>query len=405
MTRNRLVMLALLTAWVGSACFKPSADQPGAQAAAKADAGKPGSPVEQPETEELCGRVLFVASSADHHGPDQIWQVPAAGGPSTQLLRSGASVFPAAISPDARSLLVLRSEPQPDGKTHDRFGLLALTGEADAGPAALAAAIGPKDAGLRNPSWSPDGSWIVFESDANSFRDLYRLGLGSDTLLRLTDNAEGNFEPVVSPDGQRIAFVSSRDGNAEIYVMTADGGAPTRVTNSPGDDSAPVWSPDGQSLAFCSARARERGVDAFVTNLEGTNVQPALREGALEQSVIVSGLAYSPDGSLLAYTELVPKGGVASIVIVRAATGELVARTGTAGTKTVDEQPSWSPDGKHLVFARSQDQRSDIARVRADGSGLELLTDGAGLYWLPRWVADPGCDRVAPLVVPVAGQG
>lgn len=382
--RSSIVTLALLAAWVGSACSKPSADE-----------APP--PADRPAKDEVCGRIVFVSSQAQ--GLDHIAVVAAAGGPSAELIRDETSIFPAAISPDAHSLLALRSSPLLNGKTHDRFALVALQPDVGSG---TPAEIGPEGAALRNPSWSPDGGWIVFESDADSFRDLYRLDVKSDALLRLTNDPEGNFEPAVSPDGQRIAFVSSRDGNAEIYVMTADGGAPTRVTNSPGDDTAPVWSPDGQTIAFRSARAKQRGIDVFMTDLAGTKVQPVLGDDSRKQRVITNDLAYSPDGSLLAFSELVPKTGSASIVIVRPATGQLVARTDAPG---VDEQPSWSPDGQHLVFARSHDQRSDIARIRFDASELELLTDGKGVYWLPRWVADPECPRVAPPVPPAAGQG
>jgi TolB protein len=265
---------------------------------------------------------------------------------------------------------------------------------------------------------------LVFESDAESFRDLYRLDLGAPSALRLTHDVEGNFEPAVSPDGQSIAFVSSRDGDAEIYVMTADGGVPRRLTDSRGDDSQPVWSPDGRAIVFTSGRDRARGHDLFLLAsgrdlelaLETGVVRPLVRDSSRVEPVLVRDHVFSPRGDRIAFTELVSERGAAAIVVVDASTGEVLARSdaqpgvGQQEDPDVDEQASWSPDAEWLVFARSQAGRSDIVRMRADGSALELLTAGDGVHWLPRWVGGPACAQALPVspvssVIPTAGQG
>jgi TolB protein len=350
--------------------------------------------------EPACGRIVFVTSEGHGHGHDhaRISVVPAAGGTIATVTTTSAdselSEFPARVSPDGRTLLSLSSQTLPDGQTLDAFGLVDL--------AALPGTprpIGPQ-AQLRNPSWSPDGQWLVFESNAASFRDLYRLDLASGSILRLTDDPQGNFEPAISPDGQRIAFVSSRDGNAEIYVMTSDGGSPQRLTHALGDDSAPTWSPDGRTIAFLSARERERGIDVFVMDGDGAGQRPLVDDPTRTRSIIARDATFSPDGSRLAFTQLVPGGEGGGVVIVATDTGEVVART---TGEPVDDHPSWSPDGRWLVFARSRgEERSDIARMRADGSELELITDGQGVHWLPRWIADPGCPRAPSITLPVA---
>ncbi|HUH01408.1 MAG TPA: hypothetical protein VML75_05390, partial [Kofleriaceae bacterium] len=104
----------------------------------------------------------------------------------------------------------------------------------------------PASARLRNPSLSPDGTWVVFESDRESFRDLYRLELSTGAVTRLTHEPSGAFEPAVSPDGRRIAFVGTADGDPEIYVMNADGSGRERLTAFHLEDTAPAWSPDGR---------------------------------------------------------------------------------------------------------------------------------------------------------------
>jgi TolB protein len=362
-----LIALPGLIALMSAGCGKPptAADERGASAAA-----------------DVCGQLVFASSEGGHDHPhEHVVSLPARGGEPTTLSASALSRYPAAVAPDGRRLLILESEPLPTGKTRDGFWLLELS--PDGAAVGEPRAIGPRDTALRNPAWSPDGAWIVFESDAESFRDLYRLELDRDAPVRLTNNPEGNFEPSVSPDGRQIAFASSRDGDAEIYVMSADGGDPRRLTTSVGDDTGPVWSPDGRTLAFASGRERARGHDVHVLDLATLRVDPLVRDGSRSEAVFVRDLAFAPTGDRLAFTELVPKRGHASIAVVELASGRVLARTNGPG---VDEQASWSPDGRHFVFARSHAGQSDIVRATRDGDSLEQLTRG-GVFWLPRWLA------------------
>jgi TolB protein len=356
--------------------------------------------------EPPCGRVVFVTTL--EHELQRIEVIAATGGPispvtTTAATELGLLEFPAAVRPDGRMLVVLASRPGVEGQTLDELGLLDL-----ASLPGTPEPIGPH-AQLRNPSFSPGGRWLVFESNAESFRDLYRLDLASGAVLRLTNDANGNFEPSVSPDGQRIAFVSSRDGNAEIYVMSADGGDARRLTSSPGDDSAPIWSPEGQTIAFTSGRDRARGIDVFVMDGEGAGQRALVDDPIRAGSVHARDLAFSPDGRRLAFTQLVPSSHGGGVVIVAVDTGKVLAHTGEGEPKPsetrVDEQPAWSPDGRHLVFSRSHGERSAIVRIRSDGSELELLTEGDGVHWLPRWIPDPKCPRVAPVEAPAAASG
>jgi TolB protein len=337
---------------------------------------------------QVCGRLVFVESDAD--GRAHVRMIAATGGPITSLaapLDTEESLFPAAISPDDRRMLLLSSREGDDGSSHDRLWLAALDGSAaDARPLPIELARQ-----LRSPSWAPDGRWFVLESAQHSFRDLYRVDVESASVLRLTDDPQGNFEPSISPDGQTIAFVSSRDGNAEIYAMNSDGGDPRRLTNSPRDDTSPRWSPDGRTLAFCSARERERGVDVFSMATDGTEQRPLLGEHQRREPILASQPEFSPDGSLLAFSELNPKQGTAAIVIVALDRNEVVQRIVGDG---VYEQPSWSPDGEFVAFARSQAGRVNIARARVETGEVVDVTDGVREQWLPRWITDPECPRV-----------
>jgi Tol biopolymer transport system component len=124
------------------------------------------------------------------------------------------------------------------------------------------------------PSWSPDGSSIVFQSDRDGNQEIYVMDADGSNPRNLTNNEAGDLQPAWSPDGSTIAFDSDRDGNGnrEIYVMDIDGSNLQRLTDSPGMDGLPTWSPDGRYIAFQSDRGGE-SQEVHVMEVDGSNVR------------------------------------------------------------------------------------------------------------------------------------
>lgn len=304
----------------------------------------------------------MLAYVSETDGPPQTRLGPVSGG-SSRVLDLQGTVFPAAADPRGTHLLVIRTEEGPAG--HQEALWMVPLGEG------APLRIGPIAEAVRNPSWSPDGGWLVFESSHESFRDLYRISRDGSGFRRLTSAPHGSFEPAVASDG-RIAFVSSRDGNAEVYVRSPDGRV-ERVTNDPTDDMQPAWSPDGQVLTWL----RREGSDVHLWQFAGGKKRPFLPPVPGEQ---IAAQAWSPDGVHLALTVHTNREVAVHIV------GEQRVVLDGAGP---DEHPSWSPDGKHLVFSSARNGNPDLYRVAVDGSGLTQITHDAKAAWLPRWLA-PG---------------
>ena len=116
-----------------------------------------------------------------------------------------------------------------------------------------------------DPSWSPDGQRIAFarlrridetQDGWHVTSAIYVMDADGKNQTQLTDYTLSAWDPSWSPDGQRIAFDSARDGS--IYVMDADGKNQTRLTDHPATDWNPSWSPDGQRIAFSSDRDGDR---------------------------------------------------------------------------------------------------------------------------------------------------
>jgi Tol biopolymer transport system component len=145
------------------------------------------------------------------------------------------------------------------------------------------------------PRLSPDGRTVaVGVSERETHIWLY--DLARETSTRFTFEGIVNHNPTWTPDGKRIAFNSDKDGETSIYWQLTDGsGGLERLTTSPYPNIPMSWSSDGQLLAFIESNPTT-GSDIWVLRLSDRKPQPFLQT-TFNESVP----RFSPDGHWLAY--------------------------------------------------------------------------------------------------------
>ncbi len=316
------------------------------------------------------GRILYIHEDGD---AQNLWQYDFSTQKSTPVEGPSGRLFAGPADPQGGTLVIALEQGL------QRLYLLPPEG----GPPRL---LAPPAERLRGPVWSPDGSWLYIEASWKSFGDLYRVPREGGEPARLSAEPGGSFEPSLSPDGTRLAFASSRDGNAEIYVMPAHGGPATRQSDHPADDMAPRWGADG-SLYWLSRRGGaahywamkpEKPAEAFpLRTAPVPGVDPT--EARLEEEV---DLALSADGQLGAITVQRPPNRV-DITLLRLSDRQVIGGLEGEG---VDEHPTFSPDGRWVVFSSGRSGDVELWIARPDGSDLRRLTEKVGADWLPRWL-------------------
>ncbi|HSM86321.1 MAG TPA: hypothetical protein VLT16_09235 [Candidatus Limnocylindrales bacterium] len=228
-----------------------------------------------------------------------------------------------------------------------------------------------------SPRVSPDGSRVAFSGLTNSWQIMmYSLDLGR--TVSFPRFGGGNYSPAWASDGTKIAFSSSMGTKLpEIYIADATGAGPKRLTTGKSDIS-PVFNPKTNTqIAFVSGRTGLPQI--YIMDADGSNVQRVTNQGYAVSP------AWSPNGLLLAFSWVRNYGpgilGGADIYVMDIASRQIVQLTHDGGR---NDFPSWSPDGRHLVFQSTRSGTEQIWSVLADGTHLQQLTR-EGKNTQPNW--------------------
>ncbi len=221
-----------------------------------------------------------------------------------------------------------------------------------------------------SPTFSPDGEHIYFTSYMDDRPKLYMLTLRNNNIDLLAGYPGMNAAPAVSPDGQYIACALSKDGNSEIYLLDRSGKVVRQLTKSWAIETAPTWSPDGRELAFTSDRTGTPQI--YVIDREGLNERRLTFIGRYNDSP-----CWSPKGDRIVFVSREGNFAICSIDI----TGKDFRILSHLGD---NENPHYSPDGNHIIFASTRLGQKEIYTMDLFGQDQRRLTTGGG-YSGPNW--------------------
>jgi Tol biopolymer transport system component/serine/threonine protein kinase len=247
---------------------------------------------------------------------------------------------------------------------------------------------------------------IAFASMRSGVSQIYLINADLTGLTPLTNMEKGACQPTWSPDGSQIVFISPCTSRGEfyntaykdstLYVMNADGSGQKPLMNSPGSDYDPAWSPEGKRIAFTSLRDGNK--DIYVLNIEtGAIVRLTTVSGDVQEN---SQPAWSPFGNQIVYTA---KRVGAYQVWVMSDTGQGNAQVARSGQAFWDYLPVWSPDGTTILFSERDSQlvsRAWLMSIRyedresKDPSRLDLPRPVEDVEYSPdgNWIVFEGMD-------------
>ena len=244
----------------------------------------------------------------------------------------------------------------------------------------------------RNPVWTIDGRAIVFSSWASTNASLWKIdafGLGKPQRLATTGQICRS--PSISRRGNRLAYVQwTSDSNiwcTEIPSLRGNALAHRKLIASTYSDSWPQFSPDGKRIAFLSNRSGSWEI--WVSDSEGAN---PVQLTFLGKGVPAYGFVWSPDSSRLTFYW--DGEGHSEVYVVNANGGRPQRLTTTPSENPHGSRnPSWSRDGRWILFDSAEKNGAQVCKVPAEGGPVVKVThingyspfespDGKSIYYL-----------------------
>lgn len=323
---------------------------------------------------------VFSPSIFGNLAPSAIWLAPAAGGPAVPVTDNKSMNVSPVWLPRGRQLLFISDR---DGGRDIYRVALRSSGQPAGPPTRLSAGLN-----AHTISITADGSrlaYSVFTETAN----VWSVAVGAGDAIEVsqgnpvTTGRQSNEGLDVSLDGRWLAFDSDRSGNQDIYKMPLAGGEPEQLTTDPQDDFGPAWSPDGKEIAFHSFRNGNR--DIFTMPAAGGPAQPVVATPSQER-----GPDWSPNGRQLAFSSN-QTGRYEVHIISREGRSWGAPRQVTRGADLPRAGGAfqWSPDGRFIAYIGGQ----SLKIISPHGGEPRTLVDVRDSLALPvpeklTWSAD-----------------
>lgn len=227
---------------------------------------------------------------------------------------------------------------------------------------------------IMSPTWSADGEWLAYVSFENRVAAIFVQRVRTGERRQVSARVGVNGAPAFSPDGRKLALtLSGSTGNLDVYVLDLTTQALTRITDDPAIDTEAAWSVDGQTLYFTSDRGG------------GPQIYSAPAQAGARARRVTFGASYvarprvSPDGKMLAV--ILQDGSGFRVGAVDLASGQITPLS----RGSLDESPSFAPNGSALIYAGRDRGQGVLAMVSVDGQISSRLKSDQGEVREPAW--------------------
>jgi TolB protein len=233
-----------------------------------------------------------------------------------------------------------------------------------------------------SPAWSPDGTRVAYGSYRTGVPRIYELNLATGETRTVPASRTGDYiTPAYHPDGERLFFaVNGGEGSGIFSYNIARGCCFEQVTQTRWEDISPSFAPDGNRFAFNSNRLGVGAPQIYMMGMNGgqaTILSPFLysRPGYFNAP------DWSPRGDRVAFHGRIATGRHHILVTEIDQRGREIRQLTTEGN---NQDPSWAPDGRHLVFVGERSWGRGLFIVDVETGNTRTLVSGMQVR-LPAW--------------------
>jgi TolB protein len=228
------------------------------------------------------------------------------------------------------------------------------------------------------PRFNPTNQMVTYMSYFRNLPRVYLLDIETGVQEVVGEFPGMTFAPRFSPDGKKIIMSFAKDGNSDIFTMNLETRVVERITEHPAIDTSPSYSPNGKYICFNSDRSGYQQI--YIMRSDGSNVKRITFGQGIYGTPV-----WSPRGDLIAFTKMYKNRFYIGVMRIDGLGERLLTEN------YYQEAPSWSPNGRVLIFYRetksgSQGEGFSATLWSIDLTGynerlIETPTDGSDPSW------------------------